>query len=182
MLVTLAHPSPHHADGGRNDMANPNHSGKRAMYRPHKTPEHQLTRARQKWHEQMAAMTPEQKAAYKAEKAAYAKQWRARTKDTPTGEARRQRAWARYRRPGHSAKVKLKSRESRLIREYGITEEWFQAKLAAQNGLCYLCHRPPGSRGKLAIDHCHRTGRVRHLLCDSCNVCIAGFEKIAERC
>ena len=49
---------------------------------------------------------------------------------------------------------------------------------AKQNGLCLICNRPErvrwrGTRMKpLSVDHDHRTGKVRGLLCQECNSAI----------
>ena len=51
---------------------------------------------------------------------------------------------------------------------YGITEDERQAMVDAQGGVCAICKGLPGSKG-LHIDHCHETGRVRGMLCYSCN-------------
>lgn len=40
--------------------------------------------------------------------------------------------------------------------------------LTKQNGVCAICGRPPKTR-KLHIDHDHKTGRIRGLLCVRCN-------------
>lgn len=45
----------------------------------------------------------------------------------------------------------------------------------SQNGVCAVCKNPEtkAMRGKvrtLCVDHCHRTGKIRALLCDSCNI------------
>lgn len=59
---------------------------------------------------------------------------------------------------------------------YGITPEQYQEMLAAQNGVCSICkqvepteHGRTGTQFRLAVDHCHDTGRVRGLLCQRCN-------------
>ena len=49
--------------------------------------------------------------------------------------------------------------------------------LAAQNGGCAICHRPP-KRIRLAVDHDHKgSGKtsVRGLLCSMCNHKIVGM-------
>lgn len=39
---------------------------------------------------------------------------------------------------------------------------------AEQLGLCAICHKPEDI--KLAVDHCHDTGKIRGLLCKRCNM------------
>ena len=64
-------------------------------------------------------------------------------------------------------------RHSRLRREYGIEPERYDEMFAEQGGLCAICHRPPPeNRPILCVDHCHRTGMVRGLLCGFCNTSI----------
>ena len=50
----------------------------------------------------------------------------------------------------------------------GITLEQYDQMLAAQKGLCAICEEPP-DHARLFIDHCHKTGKVRGLLCSVCN-------------
>ncbi len=65
-------------------------------------------------------------------------------------------------------------RRRRLMSDYGITLEDYDAMLAAQNGACAICRRR--SQRRLAVDHCHLTGMVRALLCDGCNKGLGNFE------
>jgi recombination endonuclease VII len=63
---------------------------------------------------------------------------------------------------------KLKERwEHRLKTRYGLTAADYNEMLARQEHVCLLCGRR--SRRRLAVDHCHRTGLVRALLCTGCN-------------
>jgi hypothetical protein len=68
------------------------------------------------------------------------------------------------------------------VRKYGVTDNVYNAMLAAQNGLCAMCGKPEvhlGRSGKvrpLVIDHDHVTGKVRDLLCDTCNRALGFYE------
>jgi hypothetical protein len=53
-------------------------------------------------------------------------------------------------------------------RKYGITEEQFHSMLEAQDNACAICRRAI-TTFNLHVDHCHGTGRVRGLLCKTCN-------------
>jgi hypothetical protein len=54
---------------------------------------------------------------------------------------------------------------------YGLSEEQYQSLLAAQQGVCAICGSKETAKLKktLSVDHCHKTGKVRGLLCMSCN-------------
>ena len=55
---------------------------------------------------------------------------------------------------------------------YGLTKDLFLEMFAAQGGLCALhC-----GRAAIAVDHCHKTGKIRKLLCKPCNTAL-GFIK-----
>lgn len=57
-------------------------------------------------------------------------------------------------------------------RKYGITPEWFEARMAEQGEACATCQRPfcwDDKQTKPHIDHCHATGKVRGVLCNRCN-------------
>jgi hypothetical protein len=65
--------------------------------------------------------------------------------------------------------------ERRLIATYGITADEYWAIYEAQGGCCFICRRAKGSaRKKLSVDHCHKTGIVRGLLCSPCNRNVLG--------
>lgn len=67
--------------------------------------------------------------------------------------------------------------EWRRERLYGMVPGQFDVMWAAQSGRCKLCQKdmvsPTSGRGQgpdvVVIDHCHSTGNVRGLLCNSCN-------------
>lgn len=66
------------------------------------------------------------------------------------------------------------SRRGALDRKYGVSVEGYAALLATQAGCCAICgaiesHKRNGKSCRLAVDHNHKTGRVRGLLCVNCN-------------
>jgi hypothetical protein len=87
----------------------------------------------------------------------------------------------------HHAQRRLdgKNLKALLMREYGITVEEYQEFRRKQNDLCAICKSPEGNwkanGSKLVVDHCHKTGKVRGLLCPSCNRGLGQFEDNAER-
>ena len=61
------------------------------------------------------------------------------------------------------------------ISRYGITRKQWQEMAHAQGYCCAICKvRQPKKR--FAVDHCHKTGNVRGLLCSNCNAAL-GFLK-----
>ena len=61
--------------------------------------------------------------------------------------------------------------EYQMKKNYGIGFFEYDAMFEKQNGLCAICSSPPPDHHKkrLNIDHCHKSGQVRGLLCDACN-------------
>jgi hypothetical protein len=58
-----------------------------------------------------------------------------------------------------------------LKRNYGITYDDYVQMLKAQNGVCAICGKAEEKK-RLAVDHCHNTGKIRGLLCGMCNTAI----------
>jgi hypothetical protein len=99
-------------------------------------------------------------------------EWR---KNNPEKYKKAVAAW-RARNPSYEETLKLKLR-------YGITPQDYEQMHQAQNGLCAICGNPETARHnksnevqKLAVDHCHKTGKVRGLLCQDCNRGIGKFK------
>lgn len=58
---------------------------------------------------------------------------------------------------------------------YGLTADQYWAIHAFQGGYCYICRRANGlGEKRLSVDHDHKTGIVRGLLCLKCNREILG--------
>jgi len=78
--------------------------------------------------------------------------------------------WYREYGRQHYKKNKERYRKNRRIgklrRDYGITPEDYNRMEENQEYRCLICNTYSEN---LVVDHCHTTGKVRGLLCDSCN-------------
>jgi hypothetical protein len=97
----------------------------------------------------------------------YEKVYRSKNRDRLRAKWKR---WAAADRVTHPEK----HREQHLVRLYGITQAQYDAMATAQNYECASCHAPAAGEkhGVLGVDHCHKTGKVRGLLCSKCNMII----------
>ena len=72
-----------------------------------------------------------------------------------------------------------------LVKRYGITFEQYELMLAEQEGKCAVCNSEDvnnsRSHGRLFIDHCHTSGKVRGLLCSRCNHGLGLFQDDIDR-
>lgn len=64
------------------------------------------------------------------------------------------------------------NRSRSLKRLYGLTIEQYEEMYRSQNGCCAICGGINVAGRRLAVDHCHKTNRVRALLCNTCNTTI----------
>lgn len=62
----------------------------------------------------------------------------------------------------------MTARQRALWVKYRTTEEDYAAVLKFQGGVCAGCGESP-RKTRLAVDHDHKTGRIRGLLCWLCN-------------
>ncbi|GGS02149.1 recombination endonuclease VII [Streptomyces aureoverticillatus] len=121
----------------------------------------------------------------------YAKQWDRRKRRerrelknpaVPTGykrcrgcdEVKPHSEWHRYTNASDGLSTRCKAcrategRYGHLKRQYGLTEAERDEMIAAQKGLCVICLKAPPAH----VDHCHKTGKVRGVLCFNCNTAI----------
>ena len=61
----------------------------------------------------------------------------------------------------------------RIVETYGLSADDYKELLVFQGGVCWICLRHPRSK-RLAVDHDHKTGAVRGLLCRGCNRDVLG--------
>lgn len=65
-------------------------------------------------------------------------------------------------------------RAKRLAFTYGMTEAQWAHLVLTQLGRCAVCGRHYGEG--LVVDHCHREGEIRGLLCSKCNIGLGQFD------
>ena len=92
-------------------------------------------------------------------------------------EARALRAAAEARYLADRDEVEAHAENQTLLRKYGISRDELERRITQQGGRCAICLRPFDFSRRLnyAVDHDHRTGTVRGILCRSCNTGLGMF-------
>lgn len=68
-----------------------------------------------------------------------------------------------------------------LHRLYGLTLPEYEKILESQGGKCKICGlNKEGEFKSLSVDHCHKTGRIRGILCTRCNTGLGNFKDDIE--
>ena len=104
--------------------------------------------------------------------------WRQKTKDRVAAYARDWRA----KNPGQRQRyANTRSAEaqhdSSLRARYGFGRDIYLLLLDWQDGRCAICGADECRTGRrLAVDHCHKTGRIRGVLCGDCNVALGRLQ------
>lgn len=80
---------------------------------------------------------------------------------------------------GHETRQRLYGggRHYHLRRRYGIGAAEVEAMIAAQGGVCAICHERPAAH----VDHDHKTGKIRGILCFGCNGGLGQFQDDTDR-
>jgi hypothetical protein len=91
-----------------------------------------------------------------------------------------------YRRKRYQVIGSHEMRKHHLRRTYGITPEKYARLLKKQKDFCAICLRPEtltryGKPQSLSVDHNHKTGNVRALLCSKCNLTVGYVQEDIER-
>ena len=73
---------------------------------------------------------------------------------------------------------RLAARERRLRKNYTLTITEFNELLTSQNKRCAICSslKAGGKNNQWAVDHDHKTGLVRGILCHKCNRGLGHFD------
>jgi hypothetical protein len=73
-------------------------------------------------------------------------------------------------------RIKKYRRNGDYKKKFGISLDEYNQILESQDGLCAICNQPEtqqcyktGVPYNLAVDHDHKTGKIRQLLCSRCN-------------
>lgn len=93
----------------------------------------------------------------------------------------KKRAKVRYALAKDTQEFKDKTKDSKLLRVFGISLEDFKSMIKNQGGLCLLCGLPlDGLDRDTVVDHCHSTGKVRGILHRRCNSALGFFNDSTE--
>jgi len=114
-----------------------------------------------------ASMTPQQKRMARGRHEAYRQR-----------HAERLKAQKRAHYAANKDKYLTLERDRQYRLRYGITLADYDRMLAEQGGKCLICERgKSGSKNQaFAVDHDHKTGAVRGLLCIKCNSALGWYE------
>jgi hypothetical protein len=90
-----------------------------------------------------------------------------------------------YRKSKSEEEMHLLDRERNLRKSFGIGLSDYEAMLEKQKGVCAICKEEEttvrqGRVQSLSVDHCHETGKIRGLLCNSCNRALGKFKDSIE--
>lgn len=138
----------------------------------------------------------------KAKKREYNRKWYAANRDKAAAACRRY--YADHRAELSESRRRLRAKAGDVMRErdrhskrsrydpqryrarvlrsrFQMTLDAYAAMHDEQGGLCAICEQPEtravgGTPLALSVDHCHISGKVRGLLCSSCNTSL-GFMK-----
>ena len=109
---------------------------------------------------------------------AYKKEWNEKNKER-LAEQQRERVKA------NPEKYRQYFRNHRIKKVYSLSQQEYAEKVLQQDGKCAVCGSEPTMKWHgdwtLCIDHCHKTGKVRGLLCNACNRAIGLLGDDSER-
>ena len=126
-------------------------------------------------------------AANKERHRAYQAKWREKNKDRLLKKTTKWNKEHSDQRNMQIKKVRTQNpnrvRDISLRANHGISLDAYNTMLSHQNGVCAICgqketiaSKKTGKVSNLAVDHCHKTGQIRGLLCFHCNRGIGHFK------
>lgn len=80
----------------------------------------------------------------------------------------------------NNQKRKDRAKWQRIFKLYGLTQDVLKSMVVAQNNQCSIC-AIAFTESNMHIDHCHKTGKVRALLCSRCNQAIGLIDESIDR-
>jgi len=101
------------------------------------------------------------------------------------GELTEKDAW--YVKSQNTYRCRQCRRDFKRKEKYFIDDDSFKAMLKNQKGLCAICKKKESYFVKitnrtreLSVDHCHKTNKIRGLLCTQCNIALGKFQDSIE--
>lgn len=114
----------------------------------------------------MSKYDPEAYQRNKEKRKATIKKWRDKNRDKVNATVRKYRKSEKFK---NSCKAQRRKHSLKTI--YGITLEDYDNLYNNQEGKCAICSRHQTElKRPLSVDHCHKSGIIRGLLCDNCNM------------
>jgi len=106
---------------------------------------------------------------------------RGRITDRKRNSTPERKAWAKEWRARNSEKVDVQKLKARCKR-YGISVSDYMAAIARQDNCCACCGEPfrLGEKRQAHVDHDHKTGKIRDILCIGCNTGLGCFKDSPE--
>ena len=118
----------------------------------------------------------------------YKRNWYQKNKSKCIEQARNSRI--RRRKEGrdwyqlNKDKVRLYNQNHKFKTNYGLTLEEYNVLFEIQQGVCAICEKPETAHDErvnkprfLSVDHNHRTGKIRGLLCGKCNTALGSLKE-----
>jgi predicted transcriptional regulator YheO len=79
----------------------------------------------------------------------------------------------------NKTRIAAQNKASHIKRLYGLSKQEYENLLNSQSGMCAICNTDRSTKEgwrSLSVDHCHKTGKVRGLLCQNCNTSLGKFQ------
>ncbi len=115
------------------------------------------------------------KAARRANYIANKEKVKVQTKAYRAANEEKVKAWGKAWHAENRKRILDYDRKRHLKQKYGLTLEGYAQIFETQDGRCKICGRKPGKK-MLAVDHCHKTLKIRGLLCGNCNQGLGNFK------